>query len=77
MHYKELADKVRYYKENEKGVASMCKVLEEMRNEYLKTNQNNLETIQKLKETISNLEKIIEENKIKMLNYETKISEYE
>ena len=33
MHYKELADKVRYFKEDEKGVASMCKVLEEMRNE--------------------------------------------
>lgn len=33
MYYKELADKVRYYKENEKGVASMCKVLEDMRNE--------------------------------------------
>ena len=36
MHYKELADKVRYFKEDEKGVASMCKVLEEMRNEAAK-----------------------------------------
>lgn len=33
MHYKELADKVRYFKEDEKGVAAMCKVLEDMRNE--------------------------------------------
>ena len=33
MHFKELADKVRYFKEDEKGVASMCKVLEDMRNE--------------------------------------------
>ena len=33
MHYKELADKVRYYKEDEKGVAAMCKVMEDMRNE--------------------------------------------
>ena len=33
MHYKELADKVRYFKEDEKGVAAMCKVMEEMRNE--------------------------------------------
>jgi hypothetical protein len=33
MHYKELADKVRYFKENEKGVAAMCKVMEDMRNE--------------------------------------------
>ena len=33
MHYKHLADKVRYYKENEKGVAAMCRVMEEMRKE--------------------------------------------
>ncbi len=33
MHYKELAEKVRYFKENEKGVATMCKVMEDMRNE--------------------------------------------
>ena len=36
MHYKELADKVRYFKENEKGVAAMCKVMEDMRNEAAK-----------------------------------------
>ena len=29
MHYKELADKVRYFKKDEKGVASMCKVMED------------------------------------------------
>ena len=33
MHFKQLADKVRYFKEDEKGVAAMCKVMEEMRNE--------------------------------------------
>lgn len=33
MHYKELADKVRYFKEDERGVAAMCKVMEDMRNE--------------------------------------------
>jgi len=33
MHYKELADKVRYFKETEKGVATMCKVMEDMRKE--------------------------------------------
>ena len=37
MHYKELADKVRYFKEDEKGVAAMCKVMEDMRNEAAKT----------------------------------------
>ena len=33
MHYKALADKVRYFKEDEKGVAAMCKVMEDMRND--------------------------------------------
>ena len=33
MHFKELADKVRYFKEDEKGVAAMCKVMEDMREE--------------------------------------------
>jgi hypothetical protein len=33
MHYKELADKVRYFKEDEEGVAAMCKVMEDMREE--------------------------------------------
>ena len=33
MNYKKLADKVRYFKEDEKGVAAMCKVMEDMRNE--------------------------------------------
>ena len=37
MNYKELADKVRYFKENEEGVATMCKVMEDMRNESAKT----------------------------------------
>lgn len=33
MHFKELADKVRYFKEDEKGVEAMCKVMEDMRQE--------------------------------------------
>ena len=33
MHFKQLADKVRYFKEDEKGVAAMCKVMEDMRKE--------------------------------------------
>jgi len=37
MNYKELADKVRYFKEDEKGVAVMCKVMEDMRSESAKT----------------------------------------
>ena len=33
MHYKVLADRVRYFKEDEKGVTAMCKSMEEMRKE--------------------------------------------
>ena len=36
MHYKQLADKVRYLKENEEGVRSMCATLEKMRDETAK-----------------------------------------
>ena len=35
MNYKKLAEKVRYYKQDEKGVAAMCKVMEDMRNETI------------------------------------------
>ena len=35
MHYQKLAEKVRYFKQNEKGVAAMCKVMEDMRNETI------------------------------------------
>lgn len=33
MYFKELAERARYFKEDEKGVAAMCKVMEDMRNE--------------------------------------------
>lgn len=33
MYYAELATKVRYFKEDEKGVETMCKAMEDMRNE--------------------------------------------
>ena len=33
MHYDVLADRVRFFKENEKGVSAMCKVFEELRQE--------------------------------------------
>ena len=36
MHYKQLADKVRYFKENEEGVRTMCATLEKMRDETAK-----------------------------------------
>ena len=33
MHDRELADRVRYFKEDEKGVTAMCRAMEEMRRE--------------------------------------------
>lgn len=36
MNYRELAEKVRYFKEDEKGIDTMCKVMEDMRNETAK-----------------------------------------
>ena len=33
MHYKVLADRVRYFKQTEEGVSIMCKAMEDMRNE--------------------------------------------
>ena len=33
MYYKELAKRVRYFKETEKGIAAMCRSIEIMRNE--------------------------------------------
>ena len=33
MHYQVLADRVRYFKEDQEGVATMCKTMEDMRNE--------------------------------------------
>lgn len=36
MYYGELAERVRFFKESKEGVAIMCKVMEDMRNESLK-----------------------------------------
>ena len=33
MHYQILADRVRYFKEDTEGVATLCKAMEDMRNE--------------------------------------------
>jgi len=33
MNFEELAQKARYFKKDEKGVATMCKIMEDMRNE--------------------------------------------
>lgn len=36
MNYPILAERVRYFKEDEKGVAVMCKAMEDMRNEAVR-----------------------------------------
>ena len=38
MHYQILADRVRYFKEDKEGVATMCKIMEDMKNEAAKRN---------------------------------------
>ena len=54
MHYKELAEKARYFKEDEKGVKAMCKVIEDMRKETEK--ETKIEGAQKLIELGVSLE---------------------
>jgi len=36
MHYDELAERVRFFKESKEGIAIMCKAMEDMRNESLR-----------------------------------------
>jgi len=36
MHYDLLAERVRFFKESKEGIAVMCKVMEDMRNESLR-----------------------------------------
>ena len=57
MHFKQLADKVRYFKEDEKGVAAMCKVMEDMREETKIESAVNLLKLGKL--TIEEIAKAI------------------
>ena len=49
MNYEALAKKARYFKQDEKGVATMCKIMEEMRNEAAKeTTKDNARRLLKL-----------------------------
>ncbi len=62
MQYKQLAERTRYFKEDEKGVATMCKMMEDMRNEAA------------TKERIDMAKKLLLSDKLK-LSYED-IAEY-
>lgn len=49
MNYEVLARKARYFKQDEKGVATMCKIMEDMRNEAVKkTTKDNARRLLKL-----------------------------
>ena len=49
MNYEVLANKARYYKQDEKGVATMCKIMEDIRNEAAKkTTKDNARRLLKL-----------------------------
>ena len=57
IHYKELSDKVRYFKETEEGVDTMCKAIEDMRNEteYQTRVENAIKMIMRGKYTLEEI----------------------
>ena len=59
MHYKELAERAYYFKNNEEGVASMCKAMEDMRNEAALRNSKEI-ALRMIKDGTLSLEKIAE-----------------
>ena len=59
MYYKELSDKIKYYKESEKGVTTMCEIWEEIRNEGIMEGKIELAT-NLIKDGAYSLEKIAE-----------------
>jgi hypothetical protein len=63
MYYSSLADKVRYYKQDEKGVAVMCKVMEDMRNETIERERIEI-AMDMIKEGELPLEKIAKYSKL-------------
>lgn len=72
MHYEELANKARYYKENEEGVSTMCKALEDMRNEVAE--QTKLDAIKSVMKTLGlSVEKAMEAIEIPKSQWNTYI----
>ena len=58
MNYKILADRVEYFKEDKKGVATMCRAMEEMRREATEKaskEQNILTLLNSVKNLMKNL----------------------
>ena len=59
MNYEILADRVRYFKEDEKGVATMSRVMEEMRNET--RHEAKRESARKIAKRLFKMEKLSHE----------------
>lgn len=57
MHYKVLADRTRYFKEDKEGVATMCKAMEDMLTEEVTENKKEI-AISMIKDGALSLEKI-------------------
>lgn len=59
-----MADKVRYFKEDEKGVAAMCKVMEDMRNQAARDGAKKAEeqtTVSHIKEIMDKLKYTVDQ----------------
>lgn len=59
MHYKILADRVRFFKESKEGIEIMCRAMEDMRNQTLKEGAVN-SAKRMLEDGMLTLEKIAE-----------------
>lgn len=61
MNYEALAKRARYYKQDEKGVAAMCKLMEDMRNEAASSNARETaeRLIKKGKMTLEEIEECV------------------
>lgn len=73
MYFQQLANKMRYFKENEKGVEAMCKVMEDMRNDvriaialkFLAMNKLSMEEIAEGSDLpLEKVKELAEQNKI-------------
>lgn len=62
MNYQVLADRVRYFKEDEKGVATMCKAMEDMRNEALEEGRAEGRAEGQAKERTTNIREMLLDN---------------
>jgi hypothetical protein len=65
MNYEALAEKARYFKQDEKGVAVMCKIMEDMRNEAVQ-NKAKKTAVHLIKSGKMSLEEIAEATELSL-----------